>query len=338
MSDNKKHIDENLDNENFENDIISSAKSIDLVKKEISKTIVWQEELIDSLIIGLLWEWHILLEWVPWLAKTLTVNTLSKTLDLWFNRVQFTPDLLPSDLVWTEIYNSHKSKFEIKKWPIFNNFILADEINRAPSKVQSALLEAMAERHITIWNDTFKLDKPFIVLATQNPIEQSGTYKLPEAQLDRFMMRVKVDYPSYEEEKEMYKKVLSTEQEKLDKVLNKDDILKIQKLVKKVFISESIITYVTNIVDASRNPEKYDLSEIKDYITYWLSPRAWISLLTAAKVRALMQKRSYVLPDDIKYLAKNILSHRLVLSYEAIANDIDEYRLVEKILSKIEVI
>ena len=338
MSDNKKHIDVNLDNENFENDIISSAKSINLVKKEISKTIVWQEELIESLIIGLLWEWHILLEWVPWLAKTLTVNTLSKTLDLWFNRVQFTPDLLPSDLVWTEIYNSHKSKFEIKKWPIFNNFILADEINRAPSKVQSALLEAMAEKHITIWNDTFKLDKPFIVLATQNPIEQSGTYKLPEAQLDRFMMRVKVDYPSYEDEKEMYKKVLSTHQEKLDKVLHKDDILKIQKLVKKVFISESIITYVTNIVDSSRNPEKYDLSEIKDYITYWLSPRAWISLLTAAKVRALMQKRSYVLPDDIKYLAKNILSHRLVLSYEAIANDIDEYRLVEKILSKIEVI
>lgn len=330
---------ENKNNlQNFEDEIIETSKKIERVKNEISKKIVWQKDLIDTLLIWLFWNWHVLLEWVPWLAKTLTVNTLSKTLDLWFNRVQFTPDLLPSDLVWTEIYNSKTGSFEIKKWPIFNNFILADEINRAPSKVQSALLEAMAEKQITIWNHSFTLDNPFIVLATQNPIEQSWTYKLPEAQLDRFMLKVNVSYPSYTEELEMYKNISNSNDVNIEKILNKKDIFHIREMVKKIFISDSIYEYVTNIIDASRNPEKYNLNEISKYIKYGISPRWWLSLLDSARVVALLNSRTFVLPEDIKKVSKSVLSHRIVLSYEAIAEDITEDFIIQKIIDNINVV
>ncbi len=325
--------------ENLNNEKINFASSkIQEVKNELKKKIVWQDNLIDSLIIGLLAKGHILVEWVPWLAKTLTVDSLSKTLDLWFNRVQFTPDLLPSDLIGSEIYNSKTHNFEVKKWPIFNNFILADEINRAPSKVQSALLEAMAEKHITIWNETFLLDSPFIVMATQNPIEQAWTYKLPEAQLDRFMLKVNVSYPEYEDEKSMYKKLMTLENEKINKVMSKNDIFELQDIVSNIFISDSILEYVTNIVDATRNPEKYSLDNIKKYISFWVSPRAWIALLSSSRVVALMNNRSFVIPEDIKKVSISVLSHRLVLTYEAMADDVFEQDIIKKIVDNINVV
>lgn len=323
--------------ENLEKDFLEASKKINSLKEEISKKVVWQKNLIDSIIICLLSSGHILLEWLPWLAKTLTISTLSKSVDLWFSRIQFTPDLLPSDLIWTEIFNMKNSSFEIKKWPIFNNFILADEINRAPSKVQSALLEAMAENSITIWNETFLLQKPFLVLATQNPIEQSWTYKLPEAQLDRFSMKVKVDYPSLSEEKEMYKDIISCEKRELNKILSKQEIFHLQDLVKKVYVSDSIFDYVSRIIDATRNPENYWLSEIKKYINFWSSPRWWLSILNSAKALALIEARTFVIPEDIKKLVWQCISHRIVLSYEAIADDIDEKYLIEKIISKIKI-
>lgn len=331
-------INETWEDKKFQEDIKKASKEIKRVKDELWKKIVWQENLIDSLLIGLFWRWHILVEWVPWLAKTLTVDTLSKTLDLWFSRIQFTPDLLPSDLIWTEIYNSKTNSFDVKKWPIFNNFILADEINRAPSKVQSALLEAMAEKHVTIWNTSFNLDNPFIVLATQNPIEQSGTYKLPEAELDRFMLKVDVTYPSYEEEKQMYKNILENENVEIDKILNKENIFWIQDLVKNIFVSDSIYEYATNMIDATRNPEKYHIDDLHKYITFWASPRAGLALIKAAKVVALFSSRSFVIPEDIKNVATKALSHRIVLSYEAIADDVTGKDIVKKIIQNLQII
>ena len=328
-------MDKNLD---IQNDILLASSKIRDLKEEIAKKIVWQTELIDALLIGLFANWHILVEWVPGLAKTMTIDTLSKTLDLWFNRIQFTPDLLPSDLIGSEIYNSKTLDFDIKKWPIFNNFVLADEINRAPSKVQSALLEAMSERQVTIWKNSFVLDTPFIVLATQNPIEQTGTYKLPEAQLDRFMLKINVAYPSYDEEKEMYKKMLSNDKVVINKILDKKDIFFIQNLINNVFISESIFDYVTNIVDCTRNPSKYWLDEISKYINYWASPRAWLSLLNASRVVALMNERSFVIPEDIKKIASIVLSHRIVLSYESMVDDKSELQIVNKIIESINIV
>lgn len=325
--------------ENISQELITdSYEKIKKVKTELAKKIVWQENLIDSLLIWLFAKGHILVEWVPGLAKTLTVDSLSKTLDLGFNRVQFTPDLLPSDLIGSEIYNTKTNNFEIKKWPIFNNFILADEINRAPSKVQSALLEAMAEKHITIWNDTFFLDSPFIVMATQNPIEQAGTYKLPEAQLDRFMLKVNVSYPNISEEKTMYKKILTMDSQNIEKVMTKKEIFEVQDLVSKIFISDSIIEYVTNIVDATRNPENYNISNLKKYINFWVSPRAWLALLSSSRVIALMNNRSFVIPEDIKSIAVSCLSHRIVLSYEAMADDITEQEVIKKIIDNINIV
>ena len=326
-------------NEAFQEQIIEASGKIKEVIIEVHKKVVGQEILIRNLIIWLLWKWHILLEWVPWLAKTLTVKTLSEAINLWFNRVQFTPDLLPSDLIWTEIYNVKTWEFNIKKWPIFNNFILADEINRAPSKVQSALLEAMAEKHITIWNDTFFLEDPFIVLATQNPIEQSWTYKLPEAQLDRFMMKTIVKYPSLEEEKEMYKKLNSSDNSlKVKKVLTKKDIFSLQKIVENIFVSENIYEYVTNIIDTSRNPSKYSLNKLEKYINYGISPRGWLALISWAKVLAMIKQRSFVIPEDIIELAYETLAHRIVLSYEAIANDIDENYIIKTIIENTKMV
>ncbi|MDD3144992.1 MAG: MoxR family ATPase [Candidatus Gracilibacteria bacterium] len=333
---------ENLTSEKIENkieaDIAFASTKIQEVKTELKKKIVGQENLIDCLLIGLFANGHILVEGVPGLAKTLTVDSLSKALDLGFNRVQFTPDLLPSDLIGTEIYNSKTSNFEIKKGPIFNNFILADEINRAPSKVQSALLEAMAEKHITIGNHTFDLDRPFLVLATQNPIEQTGTYKLPEAQLDRFMLKVNVDYPSYEDEKSMYKKNIDGKEETINKVLSKKDISKIQDTIKEIFVSDSIFEYTMNIVDATRNPDNYKLSEIKKYISYGVSPRAGLAIISASKVVALMANRSYVIPEDVKKIASDVLSHRLVLTYEAMADEINSSEIIKKIVDNINVV
>lgn len=321
----------------LERNILDASQKVKELKIEISKKVFWQDDLIEKTIICLIWGWHILLEWMPWLAKTLTISTLSKCVDLGFNRIQFTPDLLPSDLIWTEIFNIKNSSFDIKKWPIFNNFILADEINRAPSKVQSALLEAMAEGSITIWKETFVLEKPFLVLATQNPVEQSWTYKLPEAQLDRFSMKVKVDYPSFEQEKEMYKNVVYDDKKEVNKILSKQDIFHLQDLVEKIYISDAIFDYVSKIVDATRNPENYWLKDLKKYINFWVSPRWWISTLRAAKALALIEWRSFVIPEDIKKLVKNTLCHRLILSYEAIVDEIDEEYIIEQIISKITV-
>ncbi len=322
----------------FQEKINIASKKIEEVINEVHKKIVWQDNLIKSMIIWLLAKWHILIEWVPWLAKTLTIDTLSKTLDLGFNRLQFTPDLLPSDLIWTEIYNAKTGEFLIKKWPIFNNFILADEINRAPSKVQSALLEAMAEKHITIWKETFDLEEPFIVLATQNPIEQSGTYRLPEAQLDRFMMKINVEYWSKNEEIEMYKKLNDNyENIKINKILNKKQIKEIQDLLKDIYISDNIYEYVSDIIEASRSPDRYDLN-IWEYLNYGISPRWGISLISWAKVLALLDWRSFVTPEDIKQLAENVLSHRLSLNYEAVVNDITNSDVIKKILDWVKVV
>jgi len=322
--------------EKLQEQINLAADKIAEVKNEVHKKIVGQENLIESLIIGLLAKGHILIEWVPGLAKTLTVDTLSKALNLGFNRIQFTPDLLPSDLTWAEIYNPKTWEFSIKKWPIFNNFILADEINRAPSKVQSALLEAMAEKQITIWNETFKLDEPFIVLATQNPIEQSGTYRLPEAQLDRFMMKVNVEYADKEHEVEMYKKVSGDfEDIKINKILNKKDILAIQKLLKEIYISDNIFDYVWNIIEATRD-KKIDV--VSKYLEYWISPRWGISLISAARVMALLDKRTFVIPEDIKKVAKRVLAHRLVLNYDAIADSITNEDVIDEILNNVKVV
>lgn len=322
----------------LQNEVILAQEQIQKVITEVHKKVVGQDNLIKSLIIGLLTKWHILLEWVPWLAKTLTIDSLSKTLDLWCNRIQFTPDLLPSDLIGTEIFNTKTGEFSIKFWPVFNNFILADEINRAPSKVQSALLEAMAEKQVTIGNKSYQLDEPFIVLATQNPVEQSGTYKLPEAQLDRFLLKTKVTYPKKEDEIEMYKRISSKQEQKIEKILNKENILHIQDLVSQIYVSENIYKYVFSIVDASRNPENYSLESWKDNILYGISPRWWLALIWAAKVIALMQGRTFIIPEDIKEIAIDALAHRVVLTYEASANDITSEDIIQKIIDTIEVV
>ena len=322
--------------EKFEQKVLESSNKIKDLITEVHKKIVGQDELIKSMIIGLLAKWHILIEWVPGLAKTLTVDTLSKSLDLGFNRIQFTPDLLPSDLIWTEIYNAKTWEFMIKKGPIFNNFILADEINRAPSKVQSALLEAMAEKHITIWKETFDLDDPFIVLATQNPIEQAWTYRLPEAQLDRFMMKVNVDYADKQTEKEMYKKLNNNfEKIKINKILNKKDIKEIEKILSEIYVSDNIYDYVANIIEETRNSKN---PKIKQFISYWISPRWGLALISWAKVLALMEWRTFVIPEDIKNIAKNVLSHRLVLNYEAVVNEVNSEKIIDYILENVKVV
>ena len=331
---------ENTKNINLQEKIDFYKSKIEDLKKEVHKKIVGQDELIEAMLIALFGKGHILIEWVPGLAKTLTVDTLSKTLSLGFNRIQFTPDLLPSDLTWTEIYNPKSWEFTIKKGPIFSNFILADEINRAPSKVQSALLEAMAERQITIWNDTFKLEEPFIVLATQNPIEQAWTYRLPEAQMDRFMLKVDIDYAQKEDEKQVYKRLMwDFEEIKINKILGKKDIKEIGNLLKEIYISDAIYDYVTDIIDATRNPDNYKwLEVVKKYLSYWISPRWWIALLAWARVLALMNSRDFVIPEDIKQIAPKILSHRLVLSYDAVADNMIEDKIVDIILENVKVV
>lgn len=305
---------------------------INKVILEISKKVIWQDNLIRDLLISLLCRWHILLEWAPGLAKTLSVSTLAETISLDFKRIQFTPDLLPSDLIGNRIYNPDTRDFSTKKWPIFSNLILADEINRAPSKVQSALLEAMAERQVTIWDETFKLDKQFMVLATQNPLEQDGTYSLPEAQLDRFLIKTIIDYPTENEELEIMKKYTLENTQKISKILKKIDLLKIQNEIEQIHVDDNIFIYVKDLIFCSRN----DL-ELKEYLLYWASPRASIALIKVVKAIAFLEWRDFVIPEDVKEMIKPVLRHRIILSYEAIAEWITPDMIIDKILNKVEI-
>ena len=307
---------------------------IDELKQEIKKVVIGQDLLIRDLLITLFCRWHILIEWVPGLAKTLTVSSLSKALDLDFSRVQFTPDLLPSDLIWARVYTPETKEFYIKTWPIVSNFVLADEINRAPSKVQSALLEAMAERQVTIADKTIKLDEPFIVLATQNPIEQDWTYSLPEAQLDRFLFKTIVSYPNEQEEIEIMKNnSLNSDLSGIKKILWKKDILNIQKLIEEVFVDQNIYEYIKDIVTYTRDTN----NEVWKYLFYGASPRASIALLSASKTLAFLSGRDFVIPEDIKEISKQVLRHRLILNYEAIAENIWVDELIEKVLNNVKV-
>ena len=308
------------------------------LKKGIGKVIVGQDELINKILISIISNGHILLEGVPGLAKTLTINTIANLINADFKRIQFTPDMLPADLIGTLIYNQKTGDFVTKKGPIFSNIILADEINRAPSKVQSALLESMQERQVTIGEKTFKLDLPFLVLATQNPIEQEGTYPLPEAQVDRFMLKVLVDYPSIDEEKEILDRVAKTNLDtKLKSVVNCKKVLDAQSLVNEIHISPKILDYILNIVFATRNPEKYKLTNLKDLINFGASPRASINLVLAAKANAFINGRGYVIPEDIRYIGKDILRHRILLSYEAEAEEITSEEIIDQLFKEISV-
>ena len=311
---------------------------IDLLNMEIGKVIIGQKHMVESLLIGLLSNGHILLEGVPGLAKTLAISTLSKVINVDFKRVQFTPDLLPADLLGTMIYNQKKEEFISKKGPLFSNFILADEINRAPAKVQSALLEAMQERQITIGDKTYQLPEPFLVMATQNPIEQEGTYPLPEAQVDRFMLKVVLPYPNREEEKLIVRANVSSEGFPTPKkVVDPKQIIKARDIVKKIYMDEKIEKYIIDIVYATRDPEYYQLEEIKHFISFGGSPRASISLASAAKAYAFLKKRGYVIPEDVRAVCSDVLRHRIGLSYEAEAENITTENVITTILNKVEV-
>ncbi len=310
---------------------------IPTLKNEIGKVIVGQEYLIDRLIIGMLSNGHVLLEGVPGLAKTLTINTLAQALDTSFQRIQFTPDLLPADLIGTLIYNQKDGDFIIRKGPVFANVILADEINRAPAKVQSALLEAMQERQVTIGDETFKLPAPFLVMATENPIEQEGTYPLPEAQVDRFMLKLKVGYPTIEEERRILDRMAHSNTEiEITPVLHPDEIIKAREIIDEIYLDEKIKDYILSIVFATREPAKYNL-DIADYLRYGASPRATIYLTMGARAHAFMQGRGYVTPQDVKSIAHDVLRHRIIISYEAEAEELTSEDLIEKILAEIPV-
>jgi len=313
------------------------SEFIDILFNEISKVIVGQKQMLERLVIGLLSNGHILLEGVPGLAKTLAIKSLAASMKAKFQRIQFTPDLLPADLIGTLIYNQKEGNFTIKKGPIFANFILADEINRAPAKVQSALLEAMQERQVTISDTTFKLDEPFLVLATQNPIEQEGTYPLPEAQVDRFMLKVKITYPSREEELKIMKLNSTDGLPELKPVISPDDILRARKLVNEIYMDEKIEKYILDIVFATRNPKEYGLNELTDLISYGASPRATINLALGARAMAFIRRRGYVIPEDVRSICADVLRHRIAVTYEAEAEDITSETIISKILNTIEV-
>jgi len=303
----------------------------------MDKVIVGQKHLVDSLLISLLSDGHILLEGVPGLAKTLAIKTLAKLIDADFSRIQFTPDLLPADVVGTMIYSQKDERFQVKKGPVFANFVLADEINRAPAKVQSALLEAMQEHQVTIGEQTFALPKPFLVMATQNPIEQEGTYQLPEAQVDRFMLKVIIDYPTLDEEKKIIRENLQEALPEVRPVTNGDEILRARAIVRDVYIDEKIEQYIADIVFASRYPERYSMPELKDLITFGGSPRASINLAKAARAYAFIKHRGYVVPEDVRAVAHDVLRHRIGLSYEAEASNVSSEEIVSKIINKVEV-
>ncbi|MCY1634918.1 MULTISPECIES: AAA family ATPase [Marinifilum] len=310
---------------------------VDMISMEMNKVIVGQKHLVESLLIGMLSNGHILLEGVPGLAKTLAINTLSTTIDADFSRIQFTPDLLPADLLGTMIYSQKKEEFVVKKGPIFANFILADEINRAPAKVQAALLEAMQERQITIGDTTYKLEEPFLVMATQNPIEQEGTYPLPEAQVDRFMLKVVINYPKKEEEQLIMRQNLLKAFPKASQILKPEDIIKARDVVKDVYMDEKIEKYIVDIIFATRFPADYGLEKYKEMIAFGGSPRASISLASAAKAYAFIKRRGYVIPEDIRAVAHDVLRHRIGLTYEAEANNITSENIISEILNTVEV-
>ncbi|MHB8905862.1 MAG: AAA family ATPase [Melioribacteraceae bacterium] len=313
------------------------SEFIDVLFNEIGKTIVGQKTMLERLVVGLLGNGHVLLEGVPGLAKTLAIKSLAASMKAKFQRIQFTPDLLPADLVGTLIYNQKDGNFAIKKGPIFANFILADEINRAPAKVQSALLEAMQERQVTIGESTFKLDDPFLVLATQNPIEQEGTYPLPEAQVDRFMLKVKITYPSREEEQKIMKMNTTSDNPTINAVINPEDILRARKLVQEIYVDEKIEKYILDIVFATRNPKDFGLDELTDLISYGGSPRASINLALGARAMAFIRRRGYVIPEDVRSICADVMRHRIAVTYEAEAEDISSETIISKILNKIEV-
>ena len=311
---------------------------ISQVIEEVGKVVVGQKHMVNRLLIGLFTQNHILLEGVPGIAKTLTVNTLAKVLQLEFKRIQFTPDLLPADLVGTMIYNQKKAAFEVKKGPIFSNMILADEVNRSPAKVQSALLESMQEKQVTIGEETYSLDRPFLVMATQNPVDQEGTYPLPEAQVDRFMMKVHVKYPSKEEELEVMRRMSNMSfKPELKTILSKKDIFAIQEEINAVSLSESLEKYIVELVLATRDPQTYQLDDMAHYIQFGASPRASINLNLAAKAVAFFDQRDFVLPEDIKEVADDVMNHRILLNYEAEADGITTHDIIKSILSKVQI-
>jgi MoxR-like ATPase len=328
---------EKIDIKELNERINKESAFIDLLTLEMNKVIVGQKKMTERLLIGLLSNGHILLEGVPGLAKTLAINTLANTIDSKFSRIQFTPDLLPADVLGTQIYSPKNESFSIKKGPIFANFVLADEINRAPAKVQSALLEAMQERQITIGQETFQLQEPFLVLATQNPVEQEGTYPLPEAQVDRFMLKVVIDYPEKEEEKIIIRNNLSKSFPKAQQILKPESILKARDLVKEVYMDEKIEQYIIDIVFSTRNPKEYGLDKFADMISFGGSPRASISLAKAAKAYAFIQRRGYVIPEDVRAICHDVLRHRIGLTYEAEAENVNTEDIITEILNKVEI-
>jgi MoxR-like ATPase len=310
---------------------------VDIIRMEMNKVIVGQKHLVDSLMIGLLANGHLLLEGVPGLAKTLAIKSLASIIDAKFSRIQFTPDLLPADLIGTMIYSQKKEEFIVKKGPVFANFILADEINRSPAKVQSALLEAMQERQITIGETTYKLEEPFLVLATQNPIEQEGTYPLPEAQVDRFMLKILIGYPTMEEEKNIVRENLSKVFPNANTVLKVEDILRAKNTVREVYMDEKIENYILNIVFASRNPEKFGVPQFRNMISYGASPRASINLALASKAFAFIKRRGYVIPEDVRAVCADVMRHRIGLTYEAEAENVNQDHIISEILNVTEV-
>ncbi len=307
------------------------------IKKEVSKVVVGQDKMIDSLLIAFLCEGHILIEGVPGLAKTTTVNALASALGLNFKRAQFTPDLLPSDILGAEIYDPKTNEFKIKKGPIFTNLLLADEINRAPAKVQSALLEVMQEKQVTLGDATFKIDPPFFVMATQNPVEQEGVYQLPEAQLDRFMLKIVVDYNSKDEELEIARRISTASSQKIEPVATIDDINEIKKAIQDIHIDEEVELYIIELVNATRNPSDYGLESIKDYIQFGASPRVSIDMFKAVKAMAYMRGKDFVTPVDVAYIAKELMRHRIVLTYEAEAEGITTDEIVQNVLESVKI-
>lgn len=328
---------ESVDIEALNQQIYLESAFVEKLNDETAKVIVGQHHMIERLMLGLLSRGHVLLEGLPGLAKTLAINTLSTAVDAKFSRIQFTPDLLPADIIGTMIYNPGQNEFTVRKGPIFANFVLADEINRAPAKVQSALLEAMQERQVTIGNETFKLEEPFLVLATQNPIEQEGTYPLPEAQVDRFMLKVKITYPNKEDEREIIRRNMQRSFAKISAVITSNDILKAREVVRKVYMDEKIEQYILDIVFATRDPEAYGLAELKPLISFGGSPRASINLAMASKAYAFLKRRGYVIPEDIRNICHDVLRHRIGLTYEAEAEEITQEDIIDKILNTVAV-
>jgi len=327
----------NKDIEQIQAVVEKESVFVEKLLSQISSVIVGQKYMIERLLVGILADGHVLLEGVPGLAKTLSVQTLSDTIDTTFHRIQFTPDLLPADLIGTMIYNPQKSDFSVKKGPIFSNIILADEINRAPAKVQSALLEAMQERQVTIGDTTHKLDEPFLVLATQNPIEQEGTYPLPEAQVDRFMLKLKVTYPTPAEERDIMDRMTTGNKINVERVITPKEIIAARKVITDIYIDDKVKEYILNIVFATREPEKYGLESIKDFIAYGASPRATIYLNLAAKAHAFLRGRGYITPEDIKAIGPDVLRHRVIVTYEAEAEEKTSDDIVRQIFDTIEV-